>query len=370
MPIRSVHGRLAWLVAGALLAVRPAHAETAAATLTAARGDVTVRAPKERSYGKAAAGMALADRARLRTGDGAEAKLRFPDGSEVVVHPQSEVLVHPPAHGEGAGGRAPGSVMLFFGRVWSKIAKSQGAGNSFEVRSANAVAGVRGTQFEVGVAQDGSTRVVVREGSVAVSGDEDESKAMPVGADEEVEANGEGKLQGRKKCGADPDWDGWFSKRARELEKRGLKIAHDLDGRLNTRKAKLEKLVAEQRTLREKIEALEAKKREGEDVEGALRESLAELERVTARLRDMKARLVCAFGIFERWGAIARGGGMEGAGEVQKLASGVAKMAADFADMIEEGTDQSEEGMDDMMKDMHEHKSGRPKKGSVKDELF
>ena len=37
------------------------------------------------------------------------------------------------------------SVLLFFGRVWSKVTKSVGSGDNYEVKTANAVCGVGGT---------------------------------------------------------------------------------------------------------------------------------------------------------------------------------------------------------------------------------
>jgi exonuclease VII small subunit len=333
------------------------------------RGDVKVRGPKDKSYSAASKGASLADGTRLKSGDDGEATIRFGDGTESTLRAKSEIIVRAPGKQE----KEPNAVVLFFGRVWSKVAKASGAKESFEVRSANAVAGVRGTDFEVGVADDGSTRVVVKEGAVAVEGGEEDGKETRVNGGYEVESDNGGKLADRKKAPGDPDWAGWFSKRAKEMEKQGLKVAKALDGRLNAKRAKVEKLVAQQKSLRKEIERLEAAKENGADTGAELNAKLAELERVTERLEDMRARLEGSFGLFERWDAMAKGGGMQGGGEVSKMASDIAKIAADFADMIEEGTDQSEEGMDEMMDDMKDvkgaQKKQRPKKNSG-DELF
>jgi len=341
----------------------------ASAKLIAAKGDVKTRGPKEKTYTAVSKGASIENGARVRTGDDGEATLRFDDGTESTVRAKSEIIVDVHQKKESE----PNAITVFFGRLWSKVAKASGGEQTFEVRSANAVAGVRGTQFEVGVADDGSTRVVVSEGKVDVGGEDEGGKPTNISAGYEVETDNGGGMGGSKKTSGDPDWAGWFSKRAKEMEKQGLKVAKALDGRLNQRKAKVEKLVAQQKALRKEIERLEASKSHGEEVDDQLQAKLSELERVTARLEDMKARLEGAFGLFERWGAIAQRGQMQGGEEIVRMSSDIARVAADFADMIEEGTDMSQEGMDDMMDDMRDvkgaQKKQRPKK-NAKDELF
>lgn len=333
------------------------------ARITALEGSVTTRGPKEKDYRAARSGEALPHGARLRTGRDGNAKLRFADGTEAALRPDTEIVVRL------GDEKSPNGAVLFFGRLWSKVAKAVGAKNSFEVHSANAVAGVRGTQLEVGVAADGSARVIVSEGLVAVSGDRDD-RVVNVGAGFEVESRQDGAIADKKKASGDPDWDGWFAARARKLEKQGLAVAKDLDGRLARRRAKVEELVGEQRALRKEIEALEQRRKRGEDVDANLRERLARLERVTERLVDMRERLEAGFGLFARWGEVARGGGFAGAAELKMMADDMAKVAADFGDMIEEGTDLSEEGMEETLRDMRDGPTLRPKKKSAKDELF
>jgi hypothetical protein len=343
-----------------------ARADEATVLLEDLSGEVKIHAPdtKGAEFSPVSKGARLADGTRLRTGEGGEARLKFPDGSVSSVKASSEIIVR----ASGDPRAKPNGVVLSLGRLWSSVVKSGGE-TSFEVRSANAVAGVRGTDFEVGVALDGSTRVVVKEGEVGVAGESDDERAVGVKGGNEVESSHQGRLDKVKKAAEKPDWDGWFSARAKAMEKTGMEVAKDLDGRLNRRKEKLKKLVGEQKTLRRQIEALEARKKHGEDVDRALEEKLAQLTRVTARLTDMKERLQGAFGLFARWGAMAKQGGMAESGAMSRMCDDVAKVAADFADMIEEGTDMSQEGMDDMMKDMRNGKSDRPNKNAG-DELF
>jgi hypothetical protein len=56
------------------------------------------------------------------------------------------------------------------GNVWAKVAKTVGGDSRFEVKTENAVAGVRGTTFRVDAAVDRSVVVKVYSGTVAVAG--------------------------------------------------------------------------------------------------------------------------------------------------------------------------------------------------------
>lgn len=355
---------LALLLSVSSLGVASAAWAAAEVEVLSASGTVEVRVPKAKEYGPVKVGAALASGTRLRTGPNGEAKLKYPDGSVAEVRAKTEIIVRPAAS-EGQ----PSSVTLFFGRVWTKVVKSVAGNETFEVRSANAVAGVRGTEFESGVAADGAMRVRVKSGAVGVAGDAG-GKAIEVNAGFEIEASGEGEVAGKTKSQADANWDGWFSARAKVLQQEGLRVAKNLDGRLAKRQEKVKALLAQQKALRAKIEELEAAKQDGGDVDEALGETLEKLEEVTARLVDMESRLQASFAMFERWGAVAAEGGMQGGAEVSKMSANIQKIAADFADMIEEGTDQSQEGMDDMLQDMKKGKSSRPKKGSAADEMF
>jgi hypothetical protein len=350
--------RSAPLIIASLLLVEGAARAGDGVTVAEVSGDVTVRAPKSKTYARVAAGASLADRSRLKTGADGKATLRYADGTSAEVRPKSEILVH-----AKKGEDDPNGATLFFGRVWSKVAKSAGGETAFEVESANAVAGVRGTEFEVGVADDGAARVIVSDGSVAVSGDE--GGAIEIARGYEIESSSDGRLEGKKKMGKDPDWAGWFSKRAKNLERKGVEVATDLDGRVSRRWRQVEKLVRQQRVLREEIQKME-KGGAGED---ELQAKLDELERVTERLESMRDRLEAAFGMFEKWGAMAAEG-MKDGDRVGKICGGMQKMAADFADMIEEGTDLSEESMDEMIDDMEKGPTMKSKKKSAADELF
>ncbi|MBL90859.1 MAG: hypothetical protein CMH56_03495 [Myxococcales bacterium] len=104
----------------------------------------------------------------VKTGSGAKAELKYGDGSVIRVASNSIL------HLEQAGFAAKSSEVqvksnLVAGKAWAKVSKMVGSEARFEVKTENAVAGVRGTVFRVNVEEDAATVVKVYEGAVAVS---------------------------------------------------------------------------------------------------------------------------------------------------------------------------------------------------------
>lgn len=349
----------------AIWAGLPARATAAAlVTVVQVEGTVEVRRPSKEAFSDVRTGDRIGHGSRIRTADDGKVVLQFGDGTKARVMPKSEVVVRAP--GTAAG--RPNGVVLFFGRLWTSVVKSVSGQETFEVRGANAVAGVRGTEFEVGIADDGAVRVVVSEGQVDVRGDRgDRVESVKPGF--MVDSDPRGRLQERRKTPETLDWDGWFARRARVLEQRGQAVAKNLHGRLDRRKQKVEALIAQQKQLREQIEALEQQKRTGASVDAELQRKLRQLQRVTDRLEDMQRRLQAVFGIFDMWGRKASEGSMPGGEQISLLARDVKRVEKGFADLFEEGTDLSEEGLEEMIEQMQDGPTLKPKK-SVKDELF
>lgn len=65
------------------------------------------------------------------------------------------------------------SLRLVLGNLWASVAKRITPGSQFQVETPAAVAGVRGTRFEVSVSPTGATGVYVEEGVVEVRGLQD-----------------------------------------------------------------------------------------------------------------------------------------------------------------------------------------------------
>jgi hypothetical protein len=96
-------------------------------------------------------------------------EVKLADGSVVRLGPSSRAEVLAAAFGKTADDRNV-STKLLVGKVWANVAKAVGGEQRFEVRTENAVAGVRGTTFRVDAATDKSVVVKVYSGTVAVAG--------------------------------------------------------------------------------------------------------------------------------------------------------------------------------------------------------
>jgi len=95
------------------------------------------------------------------------AKVVMPSGSVMVVRENSRVEVADSRTNK----RGNSSVVTYVGRVWASIVGADDGSTAFEVTTPTAVAGVRGTEFTIGVGKDGSTRVGVDKGRVTVVAD-------------------------------------------------------------------------------------------------------------------------------------------------------------------------------------------------------
>lgn len=102
----------------------------------------------------------------ISTGSDGRAKVLLHDDSVLKVAPSSELLVSEMV--AGANGDHSTVVNLLKGRLRSVIGKKLGPQASFEVHTDVAVAGVRGTDFEVVAGEGGATAIRCFEGSVVV----------------------------------------------------------------------------------------------------------------------------------------------------------------------------------------------------------
>lgn len=113
-------------------------------------------------------GGEIAAGSTLKTGDGSRAELTFPDGSVVRVGPGSQLKVDGTSF-DGKTKEVKVQATLVAGEAWAKVAKLVDDKSKFQVKTANAVAGVRGTVFRVNVDRDEATVVKVYNGAVAVA---------------------------------------------------------------------------------------------------------------------------------------------------------------------------------------------------------
>ena len=96
-------------------------------------------------------------------------ELKLADQSVLRLGPAARVDLSAASFGRSVEERQV-SAKLRVGNVWAKVAKTVGGESRFEVKTENAVAGVRGTTFRVDAARDRSVVVKVYSGTVAVAG--------------------------------------------------------------------------------------------------------------------------------------------------------------------------------------------------------
>ena len=168
---------LAPLVAAGALALFAAHAQAGsgpkgAAKATFIKGEVTAGASAdgkaEPTFARVKRGQELVAGSILKTGEGSRAEITFSDGSVVRVGPSAELKLDG-ASFDGQSKEVKVDATLVAGQAWAKVSKLVGDESKFQVKTQNAVAGVRGTVFRVNVERDEATVVRVYNGAVAVA---------------------------------------------------------------------------------------------------------------------------------------------------------------------------------------------------------
>ena len=106
---------------------------------------------------------------RLKTKKGARLEATLRDGSKLRLGSNSELNLEHLALGRKKKARKKITAKLVIGRVWASVTSLFGSDSKFEVKTENAVAGVRGTRFAASRGEDGITTVKVYSGKVLVS---------------------------------------------------------------------------------------------------------------------------------------------------------------------------------------------------------
>jgi outer membrane protein assembly factor BamB len=132
------------------------------ALVTFCAGDVAVRSGSSRS--PVAVGMFLSAGQTLSVGASSSCELQIGDKAVVAAGERTELVIEDLL--VKAGGTRAG-LRLVEGSLASKVTKLTGS-ESFRVRTASAVCGVRGTEFGVAVSGGGPAVVSVRQGAVYV----------------------------------------------------------------------------------------------------------------------------------------------------------------------------------------------------------
>jgi len=358
-----------------MLVLTPAQAATTRGTIVEARGGVYAQAPGG-TESAAAKGATLDPGTRVRTSADGSATISFDDGSKLRLEPSSQVLLSAYPRKSARKNSVllsarKNSVLLFFGRVWSKVTRSVSGDTSYEVNTPNAVCGVRGTEFETAVADDGSVRVRVSEGKVSVADDGDEAL---VEEGDEVEATDE-EVGDAYDAEEQAKWEAWQKKKRARVQAHGKQVIDRVGASLKQRQAKLEKLRARQQEIEANRKEAEGRLRAGDRTAAdAVRKYNAELAAIADAIADLGDMAEAQFGLVDHLADLASDPRfrMVDRKYLESQAASLRKVKAMFDRMVKEGTDISIEAMDDMLKDMGDGQRGslKDKRGSSADDMF
>ncbi|NVM20639.1 MAG: FecR domain-containing protein [Desulfobacterales bacterium] len=341
-------------------------ADATVVRLVAVSGKVFIQVPGGDEI-RARAGKTLVPGTRIRTGDDGQAEVSFDDGSSIIVQNNTSLVLS----GIKRHNIKKTSILIFFGRIWNKISRKVGVQASYEVNTPIFICGVRGTEFETAVGDDGSVRVRVSEGQVGVA-DGGGDKTVKCGEEVEADIDGVGKTSA---AGKEAEWDKWHERKRKHLQKQGRSIIDKFKHRIMTRKEKLEALRARQKEVEAKRKRAEERARAGEsraleEIRGYNRK----LVEIADEIADLGDAAGSQFGLVDHFADLATDPlfQMVDGKYVKAEAESMRRIKAMFDKMIAEGTDISMEAMDKMLREMSDGQRGslRFKKGSSAEDLF
>jgi len=137
------------------------------AQVTFLQGKAEVLSKGQAAWALLTVGSVLSIEDEVRTGEKARIEIQLPDRSIIRFDQQTSFKMKTLFFDAQDGSRDV-KVEIGSGKTWANVRKVFGSKKTFEVASANAVAGVRDTVWRMNVASDHSTLIRVYEGSVEV----------------------------------------------------------------------------------------------------------------------------------------------------------------------------------------------------------
>ena len=342
--------------------------------ITSLSGDVEVKRAKDTEWTEAEFNMSVYFGDHIKTLEDGNITITFLDESLMTVHPNTHVALNTiisPLEKRN-------SVLLFFGRIWNKVRRKMVRMRGYEVQTPTAVLGVRGTEFEAGSYEDGTTLVRVASGGVMVDSEAEKSTVYEnQGAQVSIETK---KIQ--TETDFRPEWKQAETNARKSLFADGRRYGVLVYREIRQRRDNLKVLVDEVKALtkeRERYRALakEAEQR-GDQVEyessmAKAREMNREILELNKKLAFSGRRLECQFGIFDRYGYLAKHPELSkkfrGKEFILEQLDNIEMIRAEFNAMIEEGMKLSMEDMEDLMDEMKE-KVDQFKKSKEKKDPF
>jgi hypothetical protein len=325
-------------------------------------GQVLVTPPGTRSEVEGRAGMEIPGGSKVKTGKDSSALVLFKNGSELRLRANSSIRL------SGAKReQQKGSVMQFFGSVWNKVTPD--SERTYEVRTANAVCGVRGTEFETTVGDDGSVRVQVKAGEVGVGEDAPDKS---VAAGQQLEGNEQG--LGSAAAQSQQSTEDWRANKQERLFADNRQIVDRMKDKIMNRKDLLESLRAKQKALEtRRAQAAERAKNGDPGAKAEVAEINQQLATMADAIVDLGEQAESQFGLVDHFSDLAKDPRFKliDRQHLEQQAKSLRAIKAMFDKMVKEGTDLTQEGMNKVMEDMKQGPGSLfDGEGSSADELF
>jgi len=160
---------LTLLVSSLLFSAIPSFAQDAQtyAVVVYVQGSVQITKPNGQTE-LATLGTVVGEKDQLITGESSQARVRLYDRSLLRLGANSHARMEQLRYPED-GEKKEVSIQLTLGRLWASVTKLLTPDSHFEIQTASAIAGVRGTKLEAATSSDGKTaHVSCLEGSVKV----------------------------------------------------------------------------------------------------------------------------------------------------------------------------------------------------------
>ena len=155
------------LVLLTLLLPGAARAEAVGRVL-AMRGGASIKPAGAKEFQALARGQDVTEGAVIKTDGGGAARLLMNDRSILDLGPSSHITVARYQVDRAQKKRSVG-IHVFVGKLWARVTNVFGQDKNYEIHTANAVAGVRGTELIVSVELSGKAEVICVSGSVEVA---------------------------------------------------------------------------------------------------------------------------------------------------------------------------------------------------------
>jgi hypothetical protein len=149
------------------------------AVVTAIEGTAEAFGKDKTAGRKLKQGDMLGKEHEVRVGERSRVEIRFPDGTVMRLSEKSRLAMSEVKYDKKTENKNL-KVNLGLGKLWANVKKLVTPDSTVEVKTSNAVAGVRGTVYRVNVEEDKSAMVKVYDGSVYVAGSPAAAATPPV----------------------------------------------------------------------------------------------------------------------------------------------------------------------------------------------